>query len=313
MLNPRVDDVRDGPRFQSESIRERTFAPLWERLGYGHVGDNRVLRSKSLTQPFLEIGMRSVPISLVPDYTLYHRDTPVLILDTKSPSEHVAESELLRQAYGYALHPEIGCRHFALCNDRELVLYHIDVAAPVMRLSIDEWEARWDDIVRHLSPESLFEPRSPTLHPDAGWRAVRLGVPPDAELAFTNMHVQLMGRLSDDHYSMSSSLELPGGLHLASFDFPASMVDRILGCLDRPLRDAVVDALTRWPFQASLDHMVAVDCRAHLAESVAGEQEVFVPFVVDEIIGSRLVGDPPLASEDTPSYLFGLRRSTADR
>ncbi len=50
----------DDPEFKEDSVREVIVAPLLTRLGYTPSGPFRVVRSKSLTHPFIYVGTRKV-------------------------------------------------------------------------------------------------------------------------------------------------------------------------------------------------------------------------------------------------------------
>lgn len=299
----------DDPDFKEDAVREEIIAPLLKELGYGISGDSRVVRSKSLRHPFVKVGTRSVPVRLVPDYTLYHHDKVVLILDAKSPAEAIVDCENVQQAYSYAIHPEIRSKHFALCNGRALALYDIDTPTPIIHLPIAEWKHRWLDVVRHFSPISLLHPKLRTYDPDAGRRVSRLGLTPHDDISFLDIHIQFIGKVSDTKYSMSSAFDIAGVACLASFDFSPMMLDKILECLAKPLRDGVLAAMSHWPFQASLDAMVAVDCQTHLGEPTVGEDELFVPFIVDDVFASRFDREPPIEMQPLPDHFHSLKAS----
>src|SRR5208283_3856371 len=106
----------DDPQFKEDSVREVIIAPMLARLGYYPSGIARVIRSRALIHPFIYAGTRKQPITMVPDYTLLYQDRPILILDAKRPSENILSIASVQQAYSYAIHPEIKCHHFSLCN-----------------------------------------------------------------------------------------------------------------------------------------------------------------------------------------------------
>lgn len=69
--------VLDDPRFKEDAVREEIVAPILRRLGYQPSGKARVQRSKTLTHPFVMIGVRKHPVSIVPDYTLFYDEKPI--------------------------------------------------------------------------------------------------------------------------------------------------------------------------------------------------------------------------------------------
>ena len=53
-----------------------------------------------------------------------------MILDAKRPSEEIVNSVHVEQAYSYAIHPEVRCKIYGLCNGRQLSLFHTERAEP---------------------------------------------------------------------------------------------------------------------------------------------------------------------------------------
>jgi hypothetical protein len=154
------------PNFKEDSVREVVIAPILTRLGYFPTGSQTAVRSKNLIQPFIYVGTRKHPVNIIPDYTLYFEDRPVLVLDAKSPTESVNSSANVQQAYSYAIHPEIQTNHFALCNGKRLAVYSIQAKEPLLDIAFEEFESRWNDIEKHLAPKYLLEPELRELmHP----------------------------------------------------------------------------------------------------------------------------------------------------
>ena len=116
----------NDPEFKEDAVREVIIAPILSRLGYHPIGKNRIIRSKSLVHPFIWIGTKKHPVTIIPDYTLLEENRPILVLDAKSPVESVTSKANVQQAYSYAIHPEIRSEHFALCNGRRLAVFSVD-------------------------------------------------------------------------------------------------------------------------------------------------------------------------------------------
>ena len=74
----------DDPTFKEDAVREEIIAPILRRAGYRPTGPLRVQRSQPLKHPFVMIGSKKHPVSIVPDYTLFHEDRALMILDAKS-------------------------------------------------------------------------------------------------------------------------------------------------------------------------------------------------------------------------------------
>ena len=119
--------VFDDPNFKEDSVRETIISPILSRLGYQVTGPSRVIRSKALKHPFIRVGVRNHPVTTIPDYTLYNEETPIFVLDAKAPNESILQDKHVQQAYSYAIHPEIKCQEFGLCNGRQLVVFNINL------------------------------------------------------------------------------------------------------------------------------------------------------------------------------------------
>ncbi len=138
--------------FKENSVREEIIHPLLTALGYSASGQNRIVRSKALEHPFLTVGSRKRPITLIPDYLLTVGQNFVVTLDAKGPSEEIKTGQNVEQVYSYATHPEIRVNLFALCNGREFLLFDIQQKEPVLYFHLSELKHYWDDIVDYLSP-----------------------------------------------------------------------------------------------------------------------------------------------------------------
>lgn len=288
------------PGFKEDSVREVLIAPMLARLGYHPTGDNVVIRSKSLVHPFIYAGTRRHPVTIIPDYTLYSKGRPLLVLDAKSPSESVDSRPNVQQAYSYAIHPEIRTQHFALCNGRRLVLYSVDSPEPLLDLPFEHFESHWEQIERHLAPKYLLEPSLRKFAPDLGLAISRMGLDRSAELTLIGARLNLFARVSDKLYTATVNTSFVGRDHCASFDFEPEKLPLLVAGLPLELREQFLQALTRAPFQAAADLHIEVDITTHLGEPVKVEHESFVPLVIEQVLGSRFNSDPPIGD---PGYI----------
>src|ERR1017187_3974464 len=97
----------DSDGFKEDSVREEIIHPLLLALGYAASGPNRIIRSKGLEHPFLTVGSKKKPITLIPDYLLTVDGNFTFVLDAKAPHEEVKTGHNVEQVYSYAVHPEI--------------------------------------------------------------------------------------------------------------------------------------------------------------------------------------------------------------
>jgi hypothetical protein len=75
--------------FKEDSVREELVLPILKELGYS---GQQIVRSKSLSHPFVKIGSKKRQINIVPDYLLKVEDTYAWVLDAKAPTENIFHS-----------------------------------------------------------------------------------------------------------------------------------------------------------------------------------------------------------------------------
>ncbi|MEN1626214.1 hypothetical protein AAIH53_29325 [Pseudomonas aeruginosa] len=300
----------DDPDFKEDSVRELILAPLLTRLGYYPIGSTRVIRSKSLRHPFIRIGTRNHPVTIVPDYTLVHEEKPIFILDAKSPKEDILDHAHVQQAYSYAMHPEIGCREFGLCNGKELAIFDVFHRDPLVVLKFEDFETKWSDIEKYLSVKYINEPGRRRFAPDFGLALVRMGFEHNSTMIMLGVRLNLFGRVKDGLYTASANTEFGDIAHCVSFDFPADMLPSIVSGLPEPLGEMFIDALNRAPFQAAAGLVIELDIVARLGEVTAGHGEEFVPLLIDKITGARF-NPAPVENDpkDIPDQVFQLRKA----
>lgn len=145
--------LTQNPDFKEDSVREVIILPILKELGY--LQEN-IVRSKTLQHPFLKIGSKKRPITLVPDYILKVENNFAWVLDAKAPDQKIINNDNVAQVYSYATHPEIRSNYFALCNGLEFSVFRTnDTEQPVLFFQIDEIEHHWKDLKLFLSPNSF--------------------------------------------------------------------------------------------------------------------------------------------------------------
>jgi hypothetical protein len=299
----------DDFQFKEDSVREVIIAPMLARLGYYPSGIARVIRSRALIHPFIYAGTRKQPVTMVPDYTLLYQDRPILILDAKRPSESILSTASVQQAYSYAIHPEIKCHHFALCNGKALVVFDVDHSKPLLSVPFADFESRWPEIESYLAPRFLRKPALRKFAPDLGLAFTRVGLAPDATVTMLGVRLNLFARVSDKLLTASSNCRFIDRPLMASFDFGPELLAPILDGLPPPLVEAFRGALSRYPFQAFADLLIEVDLDMKLGDPVDVEDETFVPFVITRVFGSRL--NPELVPDEQtyPDNVFRLKNA----
>jgi len=139
--------------FKEDSVREVIILPILKALGYTH---GNIVRSMTLLHPFLKIGSKKRPITLIPDYALKVEGNFAWILDAKAPNQKIINDDNVEQVFSYAYHPEIKSTYFALCNGLEFSLYRTaSTDLPILFFKVDEIEQYWKELVQYLSPDSF--------------------------------------------------------------------------------------------------------------------------------------------------------------
>jgi hypothetical protein len=300
----------ENPEFKEDSVREVIISPILSRLGYTPSGSDRVIRSKALVHPFIYVGTRQVPVTLIPDYTLLTEEKPVCVLDAKRPSEDILSRKHIQQAYSYAIHPEIKCGEFVLCNGKQLALFNVDNAKPLLVVSFDELEFRWADIERFFAPRFLRNPVLRKYAPDLGIAFSRLGLAKDAKIVMLGMQLNLFARVSDDLITASANSLFAEKEHCVSVDFHPRFLDTMLSGLPPQLAAQFKGALSRAPFQAAAEMVIELDTELTLGDEVDNGTEQFIPLVVQNVMASRFNHSPDCPpATDIPHGVFRLRNA----
>lgn len=294
--------------FKEDSVRELIIAPMVARLGYGPTGPTRVARSKTLQNAFIRVGTRNHPVTTVPDYTFFIDNRPHFVLDAKAPNEDILKDDHVQQAYSYAVHPEIRCNEFGLCNGRELAIFDVTKNTPLLHLKFENFEDQWNSIEKHLLPKYLAQPALRRFAPDFGFAIKRLGISPSTELVFLETRLNLFTRIDDSLMTASANCNFGSGDHCVSFDFHPRLLPSIVAGLPKPLGSRFSEALNRTPYQAAAGLVIELDIAARLGEETQGQSEMFIPLVIQEILASRFNPSVvPNDPNDIPSHVFKLR------
>lgn len=310
MFNNFDPKLLDDPEFKEDAVREIIITPILTRLGYSPSGKRRIIRSKSLVHPFIYVGTRKHPVTIIPDYTLLNDKSTLLILDAKSPREDVLSRENVQQAYSYAIHPEIRCKHFALCNGKTLVVFSADNDKPIFIIQFEDFESRWEDIERYIGPRFLEQPALRNFAPDFGGALVRLGFAVGSKITLIPAQLNMVARVSDSLMTASSNCDFADRPHCVSFDFHPNLLPRILSGLPTALAEAFTDALGHSPFMAAAELAIELDVDTKIGPATAGHSEVFHPLVVETVLGSRFNPISLLReAKDIPDHVFSLRRA----
>jgi Type I restriction enzyme R protein N terminus (HSDR_N) len=298
----------NDPDFKEDSVRELVIAPILAKLGYLPSGKYRIARSKPLKNPFVRMGTRNHPVTTIPDYTFYIDDKPVFVLDAKSPSEGVLAQDHIQQAYSYAIHPEIRCDEFGLCNGKELSIFNTSQFEPLLHINFEEFESRWNDIEKYMSPDRLSNPALREFAPDFGMALIRMGSTKENQIYMFGTRLNLFAKIDDSLMTASANCNFGSGDFCASFDFHPSMLPAIVSGLPDELANRFIGALNKSPFQAVAQLVIELDLTVNLGDITQVQFEKFVPLIIKEVHDSRFnPSEIPNDPNDIPSYMFKLR------
>jgi len=241
---------------------------------------------------------------------LYFEDKPILVIDAKSPSENIEADAHVQQAYSYAIHPDVRCREFALCNGRHIAFYDIYRREPLAIVRYEDFEKEWGTLEKHMLPKYLLQPSLRCFAPDFGLALHRLGMRDAAEIYMLESRLNLFARVDDSTFTASANVEHAGTPHMVSFDFESRMLPSVLSGLPTELSTQFRSAMFRAPFQASAGLAIELDLRCRLGSLIDVEDEQFAPLIVEEVLGSRFVPDPGIElPSDVPAKVFKLREA----
>jgi DNA modification methylase len=147
----------NSPEFKEDSVREILLKPLLDSLGYsGQDTRYRIIRSKTLTHPFVTIGSnRKRKIKSIPDYLMQVEDQFVWVLDAKAPDQSVLDEAHREQVYFYAIHPDVRVPYYGICNGYDLIIYRVDKDDAVLFFPLPEIEKHWNKVVSILGPDAF--------------------------------------------------------------------------------------------------------------------------------------------------------------
>ena len=276
--------ILENPNFKEDSVREEIIAPIIKKVGYRPSGDIRVERSKALSHPFVMIGSNKREIKIIPDYTLFFHEKALMILEAKSPGEIIYQSEHVEQAYSYAIHPDIRCEYYGLCNGHELIIFNIHQWEPIFHIEISSVDEEWDKVNKFLHPKFLLIPDLREFMDDYGLHAKKAGITKDIELIFIGYYLQDIVKVSDQLFTSTSHHKENGRDFCVSFDFSGDIMSDIIMGIPGEYASELKGNLQNQPFSFRADAKICISCKGRLGDLTTGDFEKFVPVLVDEII-----------------------------
>lgn len=287
--------ILSDPEFKEDSVREELVVPILSRLGYSATGEHRIIRSKTLVHPFVYIGTTRYKVNIIPDYLLTVAGSPKWVLDAKAPAEEIVTGSHVEQAYSYAIHKDVRVELYSLCNGHSLVVFHISHVEPILNVPLMQVDDRWGEINKVLCPMAFLDPERIEFLPDYGLTMLRLGGGKIKSLYLPWVPVEYLGRVADDHYTLSCCMNM--GIDVcATFDLDPAMYQALLNSLSEADRAKTMLALTRQPYYIIFEHdqpPLALDTK--LGESVEfNGRENYIPYKVIAVQKSVMTAESML-------------------
>jgi hypothetical protein len=279
-------EALEDEEFKEDSVREVLVAPIVERLGYSLIGDNRVVRSRSLLHPYVAIGSKQRKISIVPDYLFLSDGKPFWVLDAKAPTEEILKSTHVEQAYSYAIHPDVRAELFALCNGYSFALFSVRQFEPLLVFELKDIEAIWDKLFRILNPLIKADPETIQYHPDFGLHLRRLSVEPGFKIIIMAANSSIIGKVRDGRYTSTTAFPSGGRDYAVSLDFSEPQLDELFSVLPIDQVELLTQGLTAQPYMAMLENEdFQFGVVAELSQEILhNPEESYAPFVVIEFL-----------------------------
>lgn len=282
------------PDFREDSVREEIVIRLLSALGYTASPPNQIIRSRRLIHPYVYIGTRQQPVTIIPDYLLQRDGENAWILDAKSPSETITSGKNVEQAYSYAIHKEIRVPIYALCNGHRLVVYHISQWPALIDVELTEIEKSWYQIIALLGTKSVWpDGIPPTYRPDFGLAALKAGLShvngKKVKNLFVSVRVMTVALIEEGMYSLNAICGTPDeGEFIATFDFPTPIYRQLLTVLTSETSRKIEAALKAQPFHQHFpdNERFSIGVAAEIGDTVhTNDEESYCPFYASQFFG----------------------------
>ncbi|WP_066387046.1 DNA methyltransferase [Helicobacter himalayensis] len=139
--------ILENEDFKEDSVREFIIAPLLKQLDFV-LKDSKQSQKNSklemvlslrLTSPTITGSNEKITLTRFPDYVLYVDSKAHCVLDAKAPKIKInATSKAERQAFYYAINPELKAPFYALCNGLEFNLFETNKQELIQSFSCEE-------------------------------------------------------------------------------------------------------------------------------------------------------------------------------
>jgi Type I restriction enzyme R protein N terminus (HSDR_N) len=273
----------NDPEFQEDAVREEIIAPILKHLGYSPSANPKIVRSRKLSHPFVNIGSKTNKINIIPDYVLEVDGKPMVVLDAKSPHVSLENSEHAEQAYSYAIHPEIRAKIYSLCNGKEWIIWDVDKFEPIAKISAADFLEDISIIEKYLHPKSIEFPERRDFLPDFGLRMKKMGISESTNQHFLMNEIGNIHKVEDDLYTINVSMNFGYEDLFISFDLNKKLYLELLDLFPDQTKQYITDCLSRQPYYVHGFDPILVTIKGNFGKLTTGVYEEFVPIIVTEI------------------------------
>jgi hypothetical protein len=192
----------------------------------------------------------------VPDYILQQNGRNRWILDAKAPTERIDSGKNTEQAYSYAVHKDVRVQFYALCNGRELAIYHISELPAVFHAPLDGLSAKetWKMLLFIVGADSAMPNGIPIgFRQDYGLHIRKSGIvgKPDQLVYYIFESVPLMSvcKVEDNLYCVNAIYGENDEEFMLTVDFGPELLVNLLDALPPGHVEKIRAALSRQPYQ----------------------------------------------------------------
>ena len=283
MLEKFEKSVLDDPEYKEDAVREDIITPALKKLGYSASGTKKMVRSRNLSHPFVNIGSKRNKINIIPDYILEINGETKVIIDAKSPQTSLQQTKHAEQAYSYAIHPEIRASIYSLCNGKEWIIWDIDKFDPIAIITIEELINNFQKLKKFLSPDTVLHPEKRNFLRDFGLTILKSGFADDSEHHFIANQIGNIGKVGDNLYTANVQMLFDDDLLAISFDMNESIYLKLLSFFPKNTQLQITKALSQQPYSLSGFTPIWVTISGTLGVLQKGKSEDFIPIIVESI------------------------------
>lgn len=151
--------LKDFKNREENFVREEFLVPIFKAAGYDAFGSELIARGVNLSKNANFIKYKTDGRNYIyPDFVLYSNDTPLWIVDAKSPKVKINSKKNIEQILSYSY--RLACSNLILSNAIDTYIYEIRNSKlhELFHFTLDEIRInKWEKILNILSPENTIK------------------------------------------------------------------------------------------------------------------------------------------------------------